>query len=69
VLAVENFSRALNVTVSSDTIRMEEENVRELRSSRSRSATPFFRASRDRDSTHVAEDARRVISTTQTKGR
>jgi hypothetical protein len=48
---------------------MEEENVRELRSSRSRSATPFFRGSRDRDSTHVPEEVRRVTATAQTKGR
>lgn len=45
---------------------MEEENVRELRSSRSRSATPFFRTSRDRESTHVIEEVRPV--TAQTKG-
>jgi hypothetical protein len=47
---------------------MDEENVRELRSSRSRSATPFFLASRDREITHVTED-RRVTTTAQTKGR
>jgi hypothetical protein len=48
---------------------MEEENVRELRSSRSRSATPFLLASRDRESTHVAEEVRRVTAAAQTKGR
>lgn len=47
---------------------MEEENARELRSSRSRSTTPFLLASRDRESTHVAE-IRRVSATAQTKGR
>jgi hypothetical protein len=47
---------------------MEEENVRELRSSRSRSATPFLLGSRDRESTHVTEDVRRVTATAQIKG-
>jgi hypothetical protein len=45
---------------------MEEANVRELRSSRSRSNTPFIRA---RESTHGTEEVRHVTSTTQTKGR
>jgi hypothetical protein len=47
---------------------MDEENVRELRSSRSRSATPFL-ASRDREITHVTEEVRHVAATAQTKGR
>jgi hypothetical protein len=48
---------------------MEEGNVRELRSSRSRSATPFLLGSRDRESTHVIEDVRHVTATAQIKGR
>jgi hypothetical protein len=48
---------------------MDEENVRELRSSRSRSATPFLLASRDREITHVTEEVRHVAATAQTKGR
>jgi len=48
---------------------MEEKNIRELRSSRSRSATPFLRGSRDRESTHVTEDVRHVTATAKTKGR
>lgn len=47
---------------------MEEENMRELRSSRSRSAIPFLLGSRDRESTHVTEDVRHVTATAQTKG-
>jgi hypothetical protein len=48
---------------------MEEESTRELRSSRSRSNTPFIRASHDKDGTHGAEELRHVISTSQTKRR
>ncbi|KDR24279.1 uncharacterized protein LOC110827610 isoform X2 [Zootermopsis nevadensis] len=45
---------------------MEEENIRELRSSRSRSNTPLIRA---RESTHGTAEVRRATSATQIKGR
>ncbi|KAJ9600039.1 hypothetical protein L9F63_009656, partial [Diploptera punctata] len=50
---------------------MEEENVRELRSSRSRSNTPFIRASRDRDgeSIHGSEEGKRIVSSTNVRTR
>ena len=50
---------------------MEEENVRVLRSSRSRSNTPFIRSSRDRDadSVHGSEEGKRVMSSTSVRTR
>jgi len=48
---------------------MEEEIVRELRSSRSRSNTPFIRAGRYRENNHGTKEVKHVISTSQTKGR
>ncbi|PSN30516.1 hypothetical protein C0J52_17659 [Blattella germanica] len=48
---------------------MEEENVRELRSSRSRSNTPFIGPSHDRESVHGSEEGKRVSTSGHAKGR